>query len=497
MERNTRSPLCLMLEAVLFASGEPVPVSRLAQACEVSESAVQTALQQLSAWYEKQKSAICVQQLGDSWQMCTHPAYATVIQRAVETKKAAPLSAAAMEVLTIVAYNQPVSKSFVEHVRGVDSSSVVNTLVEKELQFFIDHEVPQVKFVDRTFNCSKEHAMAIWRYLAEHDNGVTNFHFELTAHLIDQEMIDFLSTVRQGLFQFEIGVQSTNPDTIREIRRTTDTERLLAICRQLDKPKNIHLHLDLIAGLPYEDLESFGRSFDTVMQIRPQQMQLGFLKVLKGSLMEQKAPEYGLEYSRRPPFTFIRTRWLDYPQLLQLKEMESVVEDYYNSGLFGNQIEWMLSQEVSPFSFFLDFGAWKVEHQLHLIPQGIAERCTTLWDYYFSRYPERAEQEGLLHDLCLFDLCLHTKPQKLPERVTTQANLPYREAIRALFRNEAQLRCLFGEENFFQHSRQAHLQVFSFDPQTRQPRLCAMLFDYPRRDLLGRAKVTDVSELIL
>ena len=370
-------------------------------------------------------------------------------------------------------------------------------LVKKELAFFLEQKVPQVKFVDRTFNCSKEHAMAIWRYLAEHDNGVTNFHFELTAHLIDQEMIDFLSTVRQGLFQFEIGVQSTNPDTIREIRRTTDTERLLAICRQLDKPKNIHLHLDLIAGLPYEDLESFGRSFDTVMQIRPQQMQLGFLKVLKGSLMEQKAPEYGLEYSRRPPFTFIRTRWLDYPQLLQLKEMESVVEDYYNSGLFGNQIEWMLSQEVSPFSFFLDFGAWKVEHQLHLIPQGIAERCTTLWDYYFSRYPERAEQEGLLHDLCLFDLCLHTKPQKLPERVTTQANLPYREAIRALFRNEAQLRCLFGEENFFQHSRQAHLQVFSFDPQTRQPRLCAMLFDYHRRDLLGRAKVTDVSDLIL
>lgn len=370
-------------------------------------------------------------------------------------------------------------------------------LTFQRLQRFLDARVQQVKFVDRTFNCSKEHAMAIWRYLAEHDNGVTNFHFELTAHLIDQEMIDFLSTVRQGLFQFEIGVQSTNPDTIREIRRTTDTERLLAICRQLDKPKNIHLHLDLIAGLPYEDLESFGRSFDTVMQIRPQQMQLGFLKVLKGSLMEQKAPEYGLEYSRRPPFTFIRTRWLDYPQLLQLKEMESVVEDYYNSGLFGNQIEWMLSQEVSPFSFFLDFGAWKVEHQLHLIPQGIAERCTTLWDYYFSRYPERAEQEGLLHDLCLFDLCLHTKPQKLPERVTTQANLPYREAIRALFRNEAQLRCLFGEENFFQHSRQAHLQVFSFDPQTRQPRLCAMLFDYHRRDLLGRAKVTDVSELIL
>ena len=366
-----------------------------------------------------------------------------------------------------------------------------------DLKVFLRARVRQVKFVDRTFNYDSRRALEIWRFLRDHDNGVTNFHFEITAELLTPETLDFFRTVRPELFQFEIGVQSTNPDTIREIRRTTDTERLLALCRQLDKPKNIHLHLDLIAGLPYEDLESFGRSFDTVMQIRPQQMQLGFLKVLKGSLMEQKAPEYGLEYSRRPPFTFIRTRWLDYPQLLQLKEMESVVEDYYNSGLFGNQIEWMISQEASPFSFFLDFGAWKVEHQLHLIPQGIAERCTTLWDYYFSRYPERAEQEGLLHDLCLFDLCLHTKPQKLPERVTTQANLPYREAIRALFRDEAQLRCLFGEENFLQHSRQAHLQVFSFDPQTRQPRLCAMLFDYHRRDLLGRAKVTDVSELIL
>lgn len=133
MEGNTRSPLCITLEAVLFASGEPVTVTRLAQACEASESAVTAALKQLALWYDEQNSAICVQQLGDAWQMCTRPEFAPAIQRAVETKKQAPLSAAAMEVLTIVAYNQPVSKGFVEHVRGVDSSSVVNTLVEKEL----------------------------------------------------------------------------------------------------------------------------------------------------------------------------------------------------------------------------------------------------------------------------------------------------------------------------------------------------------------------------
>ena len=191
-------------------------------------------------------------------------------------------------------------------------------------------------------------------------------------------MIDFLKTVRKGLFQFEIGVQSTNPDTIREIRRTTDTERLLAICRELDRPKNIHLHLDLIAGLPYEDFDSFGRSFDTVMQIRPQQMQLGFLKVLKGSYMAQAAQEYGLVYSRKAPFQVVRTRWISYAELLRLKDMEAAVEDYYNSGLFPNQISWMLDQEDSAFSFFLDFGRYRVEQGLHLIPQNLEDRCTTL-----------------------------------------------------------------------------------------------------------------------
>ena len=151
--------------------------------------------------------------------------------------------------------------------------------VFRYLQVFLDHRVQQVKFVDRTFNCSKEHAMAIWKYLAQHDNGITNFHFELTAHLMDEEMLSFLKTVRQGLFQFEIGVQSTNAQTIEEIRRATSTEKLLEVCRRIDKEKNIHLHLDLIAGLPWEGLESFGHSFDQVMDIWPQQMQMGFLKI--------------------------------------------------------------------------------------------------------------------------------------------------------------------------------------------------------------------------
>lgn len=372
-------------------------------------------------------------------------------------------------------------------------------LTFQRLQRFLDAKVPQVKFVDRTFNCSKEHAMAVWRYLAAHDNGVTNFHFELTAHLIDREMIDFLSTVRPGLFQFEIGVQSTNPDTIREIRRTTDTQKLLSICRELDRPKNIHLHLDLIAGLPFEDLASFGRSFDTVMQIRPQQMQLGFLKVLKGSYMEQAAPSYGLEYSRRPPFQVIRTRWISFDDLLLLRDMENAVEDYYNSALFPAQINWMLDQEDSAFSFFMELGQFLVKRGLRLLPQSPEDRCTNLKDFYLERHPDRAGQLPLLHDLCLFDLCLHSRPRKLPNWVSTAHNLPFQKQLQELLHSDERLGSLLCdpvEGGSKQLAKSLHPQVFSFDPRTGKPGPVALLFDYRRRDLLGAARFVEIGDEI-
>lgn len=372
-------------------------------------------------------------------------------------------------------------------------------LATERLQRFLDAHVRQVKFVDRTFNCSKEHTMAIWKYLVEHDNGITNFHFELTAHLIDEEMIAFLKTVRKGLFQFEIGVQSTNPDTIREIRRTTDTERLLSICRMLDESKNIHLHLDLIAGLPFENLSSFANSFDTVMQIRPQQMQMGFLKVLKGSYMAQAAKSYGLVYSHKAPFQVIRTKWIDYDELLLLKDMEAVVEDYYNSGLFATQICWILSQESSPFSFFLEFGKWKVANGLRLIPQNFEDRCTTLKEYYFYRHPNRTFQLPLFHDLCLFDLCLHGKPKKFPIWIHTEQNLTFKDKIRDFYRNEEQIQQFLPAHSGIsskQLAKEAHLQIFDYNPLTLQQQPTAFLFDYRQRDLLGAAKCIDVSEFI-
>ena len=204
-------------------------------------------------------------------------------------------------------------------------------LVLSELQFFLDQKVPQVKFVDRTFNCNHRHAKAIWRYLAEHDNGITNFHFEIAADLLDEEELALLSALRPGLAQLEIGVQSVNPETISEINRVMELSKLRDTVARVRAGKNIHQHLDLIAGLPYEDFDSFVHSFNEVYAMRPQQLQLGFLKVLKGSGMQENAERYGLVYRQEPPYEVLCTRWISYGELLKLKAVEEMVEVYYNS----------------------------------------------------------------------------------------------------------------------------------------------------------------------
>ena len=205
-------------------------------------------------------------------------------------------------------------------------------LVKKELQFFLDNKVPQVKFVDRTFNCRHSHAMEIWKYILEHDNGVTNFHFEVSADLFTEEELKLLGQMRPGLVQLEIGVQSANPQTLKAIRRKTDLQKLENAVAGIKEKENIHQHLDLIAGLPWEDYESFRRSFNCVYKMKPDQLQLGFLKVLKGSAMEKEAKEYGMIFKTREPYEILSTKWLSYEEILKLKMVESMVEVYYNSG---------------------------------------------------------------------------------------------------------------------------------------------------------------------
>lgn len=229
-------------------------------------------------------------------------------------------------------------------------------LVRRELQFFLDHKVPQVKFVDRTFNCDRERAMEIWRYILEHDNGYTNFHFEVAADLMTEEEIELIAGMRPGLIQLEIGVQTTHPKTIEEIRRKMDLSGVKHAVSRIGKAGNIHQHLDLIAGLPYEDYRTFTQSFDEIYALHPQQLQLGFLKVLKGSYMYEQAAAYGLVYLSDPPYEVLKTKWLGYEDICKIKLAEEMLEVYYNSGQFPMSICLLERQYDSPYRMFEELG---------------------------------------------------------------------------------------------------------------------------------------------
>ncbi|MCR5625634.1 MAG: B12-binding domain-containing radical SAM protein [Lachnospiraceae bacterium] len=225
-------------------------------------------------------------------------------------------------------------------------------LVKKELKFFLDNNVPQVKFVDRTFNCVHEHAMAVWQFLYENDNGITNFHFEISADIIKDEEIELLKKLRPGQVQLEIGVQTANEKTLDAINRKMNLERLRYVVSEIKNNHNIHQHLDLIAGLPYEDYESFGKSFDRVYEMRPDQLQLGFLKVLSGTLISSQIEEFGIAYTKQPPYEVLYTKWLSYDDVIRLKKIEEMVELYYNSNQFMNTLEFLVRAFSSPFAMF-------------------------------------------------------------------------------------------------------------------------------------------------
>lgn len=287
-------------------------------------------------------------------------------------------------------------------------SSVEKTLrfrdverVKKELAFFLEQEVAQVKFVDRTFNCRHEHAMEIWKFLIEHDNGVTNFHFEISADLLTDEEIALIGQMRPGLIQLEIGVQSTNDATITEIHRTMQLDRLKAVVRSIQEKENIHEHLDLIAGLPYEGYETFARSFDEIYALKPNQLQLGFLKVLKGSYMYEHATEYGLIYRSRPPYEVLKTNWLGFGEILRIRQVEEMLEVYYNSGQYATAIRLLETQYASAFAMFAELGTFYEEHGYFGMGHSRMRRAEILLEFAKERKPGLLPVlgEGLVYDL--------------------------------------------------------------------------------------------------
>ena len=301
-------------------------------------------------------------------------------------------------------------------------------LVLPELDFFLEKRVPQVKFVDRTFNAKKSHAMAIWKHILEHDNGVTNFHFEITADLLDEEELELISRMRPGLIQLEIGVQSTNPDTIRAIRRKMDLKRLRYVVERINAGKNVHQHLDLIAGLPFEDYESFERSFNEVYSMEPEQFQLGFLKVLKGSYMYEKVQEYDLQYRGKAPYEVLSTKWLPYSDVLRLKGVEDMVEVYYNSRQFLRTLKLFEQEFDGAFAMYEYMARYYDERNL----TGLNHSRLARYEIFHDLISQKVESErmGQFEDALMCDLYLRENAKSRPSFALPQA--PYKEEIRGL-----------------------------------------------------------------
>lgn len=285
-------------------------------------------------------------------------------------------------------------------------------LVKKELQFFIDHEVPQVKFVDRTFNCKHSHSMAIWTYLKEHDRGKTNFHFEVAADLLNEEEMELIASMRPGLIQLEIGIQSTNPETITEIRRKMNFEEVKRIVKRVQEKGNVHQHLDLIAGLPYEDYERFAQSFRDVYALHPEQLQLGFLKVLKGSYMHEKTEDYQLLYQDRSPFEVLSTKWLSYDDVIRLKGVEEMVEVYYNSGQFVNTLRLLEEEFTDTFALYESLSRYYEENGLHMINHSRITRYEVLFAFIKACVKKNVEN---YRQMLILDLYLRENVKKRPE----------------------------------------------------------------------------------
>ena len=351
-------------------------------------------------------------------------------------------------------------------------------LVKKELQFFIDHEIPQVKFVDRTFNCKHSHSMEIWSYIKEHDKGKTKFHFEVAADLLNEEELNLISTMRPGLIQLEIGVQSTNEQTIKEIHRTMKFSQVTEVVNRVHAAKNIHQHLDLIAGLPFEDYNSFHKSFCDVYALRPEQLQLGFLKVLKGSYMEEKTKDYELLYQNRPPYEVLSTKWLPYSDVIRLKGLEEMVEVYYNSRQFEHTMELLEQVFGDAFVMFEEMSNYYEEHGYYGVNHNRVARYEIL--YAFIKEVALVQYETLLTEeqfrqTLVMDLYLRENMKNRP--AFAGDSLVSKEVERTFYDTEAEEhQYLKGYEKYDKRQlrKMTHLEnidghLILFDYQNRNP----------------------------
>lgn len=358
------------------------------------------------------------------------------------------------------------------------------SLVKKELQFFLDHQVPQVKFVDRTFNCKKEHAMEIWKYIKEHDNGITNFHFEIAADLLTEEEIGLIAAMRPGLIQLEIGVQSTNERTLQEIRRKTSFQEICKKVRAVAEGENVHQHLDLIAGLPYEDYESFQKSFCDVYALRPQQLQLGFLKVLKGAYMEEMADAYGCVYKSGEPYEVLKTEWLTYGEISRLKGIEEMTEVYYNSGQFFYTLEALVKEFPDAFTMYEELADFYKGKGYFAVSHARISRYEILREFLQEKGIQYLE---FYDQLMVLDLYAR---ENLKTRPSWAMDLkPYKRQIQAFYAKEEEQPEILKDYQGYQArqmEKMTHLEVFTYNVLEGKPEkgCYPVVFDYKKRNHL-------------
>ena len=375
-------------------------------------------------------------------------------------------------------------------------------IVKKELDAFLEAKVPQVKFVDRTFNCNRQRAIDIWSYLVEHDNGITNFHFEISSDLLGEEELELFAKMRPGLIQLEIGVQSTNGETVDAIHRHMDLDKLFHYVDRVHKLGNIHQHLDLIAGLPYENYERFGCSFDDLYAHEPDQLQLGFLKVLKGTMMEEEVKKYSILYRNQPPYEVLGTKWLSYDEIILLKGVEELVELYYNSGQYTLTLKYAVPFFESPFRFYEMFSAWYRGKGYHKLNHNRLEKYNILREFLREHIDEN--ERDTLDEIMLYDMYLRENVKGRPAWAKDTAQ--YKKEWKALYREQGEK--LFPEDvqaGIYDSKRaanQSHIEVFEINikkfEQSGQveKKQVFCLFDYSRRNPLNRAARTVEWEIL-
>ncbi|MBR3645024.1 MAG: B12-binding domain-containing radical SAM protein [Lachnospiraceae bacterium] len=362
--------------------------------------------------------------------------------------------------------------------------------VKKELKFFIDNKVAQVKFVDRTFNCKKDHSIAIWKYIKEHDNGITNFHFEIAADILNEEELEVIRQMRPGLIQLEVGVQSTNEDTITLINRKMDFSKVAAVVEKIKSFENTHLHLDLIAGLPKENIDSFANSFNMVYSVKPHQLQLGFLKVLHGSNMELQIEENGLVYNSKAPYEVLSTKWISFGDVLRLKKVEEVLEIYYNSGQFGCSILELEKYFDTPFGMYDSLGQYYSEHAPNGEKHSRVQRYELLLDFV-SDLNLSDDEKNIFVQLLTYDFYLRDNVKNRPSFAKSLDG--YKKTIVHMYVEEEQKREILPDYEGFnskQLAKMTHIEVFDFDvtSYTKKGELIKgtyfMVFDYKNRNPL-------------